>query len=30
MTDNFNLKKFITESKIKIKVPVKEMARPAK
>lgn len=30
MADNFNLKKFITESKIKIKVPVKEMARPAK
>ena len=30
MTDNFNLKKFITESKIKIRVPVKEMARPAK
>jgi len=30
MTDNFDLKKFITEAKLKIKVPVKEMARPAK
>lgn len=30
MADNFDLRKFITESKIKIKVPVKEMARPAK
>lgn len=30
MADNFDLKKFITEAKIKIKVPVKEMARIAK
>ena len=30
MADNFDLKKFITESKLKIKVPVKEMARIAK
>ena len=30
MADNFDLKKFITEAKLKIKVPVKEMARPAK
>jgi hypothetical protein len=30
MADNFDLKKFIIESKLKIKVPVKEMARPAK
>ena len=30
MADNFDLRKFITESKFKIKVPVKEMARPAK
>jgi hypothetical protein len=30
MTDNFDLKKFITEAKLKIKVPVKEMARIAK
>lgn len=30
MADTFDLKKFITESKIKIKVPVKEMARVAK
>jgi hypothetical protein len=30
MADNFDLKKFITEAKLKIKVPVKEMARTAK
>jgi len=30
MADNFDLKKYITEAKLKIKVPVKEMARPAK
>jgi len=30
MADNFNLRKYITEAKLKIKVPVKEMARPAK
>jgi len=30
MADNFDLKKFITEAKLKIKVPVKEMARIAK
>ena len=30
MADNFDLRKFITEAKLKIKVPVKEMARPAK
>lgn len=30
MADNFDLRKFITESKLKIKVPVKEMARIAK
>jgi len=30
MADNFDLKKFITESKLAIKVPVKEMARIAK
>lgn len=30
MVDNFDLRKFITESKLKIKVPVKEMARIAK
>jgi len=30
MADNFDLKKFIIESKLKIKVPIKEMARPAK
>jgi hypothetical protein len=30
MTDNFDLRKFITEAKLKIKVPVKEMARIAK
>lgn len=30
MADNFDLKKFIAESKLKIKVPVKEMARIAK
>lgn len=30
MADNFDLKKFIIESKIKIKVPVNEMARLAK
>lgn len=30
MADNFDLKKFITEAKLKIRVPVKEMARPAK
>jgi hypothetical protein len=30
MADNFDLRKFITESKLKIRVPVKEMARPAK
>jgi hypothetical protein len=30
MADNFDLRKFITESKLKIKVPVREMARIAK
>ena len=30
MADNFDLRKFITEAKLKIRVPVKEMARPAK
>jgi len=30
MADNFDLRKFIAEAKLKIKVPVKEMARPAK
>lgn len=30
MVDNFDLRKYITEAKLKIKVPVKEMARPAK
>jgi len=30
MADNFDLRKFITEAKLKIKVPVKEMARIAK
>lgn len=30
MADNFDLRKYITEAKLKIKVPVKEMARPAK
>ena len=30
MADNFDLRKFITEAKLKIKVPVKEMARVAK
>jgi hypothetical protein len=30
MADNFDLRKFITEAKLKIKVPVKEMSRPAK
>jgi hypothetical protein len=30
MADNFDLKKFITEAKLNIKVPVKEMARIAK
>jgi hypothetical protein len=30
MADNFDIKKFITEAKLKIKVPVKEMARVAK
>jgi hypothetical protein len=30
MADNFDLKKFIAEAKLKIKVPVKEMARIAK
>ena len=30
MADNFDLKKFITESRLKIKVPVREMARIAK
>ena len=30
MADNFDLKKFITEAKLRIKVPVKEMARIAK
>jgi hypothetical protein len=30
MADNFDLRKYITEAKLKIKVPVREMARPAK
>jgi hypothetical protein len=30
MADNFDLKKYITEAKLNIKVPVKEMARTAK
>ena len=30
MADNFDLRKYITEAKLKIKVPVKEMARIAK
>jgi hypothetical protein len=30
MADNFDLRKYITEAKLKIRVPVKEMARPAK
>jgi hypothetical protein len=30
MADNFDLRKFITEAKLKIKVPVKEMARIVK
>ena len=30
MADNFDLKKYIIEAKLKIRVPVKEMARPAK
>jgi hypothetical protein len=30
MADNFDLRKYITEAKLRIKVPVKEMARPAK
>lgn len=30
MADNFDLRKFITESKLKIKVPVREMARISK
>jgi len=30
MADNFDLRKYITEAKLKIKVPVKEMARQAK
>jgi len=30
MADNFDLRKYITEAKLKIKFPVKEMARIAK